>query len=171
MNDAHPPYPVTASTTPDVGRSYGDIPWPGNPRHLEAFRDHVELAVDLTRRPRSPRPPPSVDVPQNRDTRTSAPAAKIDLVLYTSAASAKSQKAVRMVRQVLELYEPSQVRFSTCDLAARPADGETDAVVFTPTLVKQGPGPRLSIIGNLEHAEILCELLDASGVDRRWPQE
>lgn len=92
---------------------------------------------------------------------------KVDLVLYTSAASDKSQRAVRAIRAVLERYDASQIRFSTCDLSTRPQDGEADAVMFTPTLVKQGPGPRTSIIGNLEHEEILCDLLDASGVDRR----
>jgi hypothetical protein len=59
------------------------------------------------------------------------------------------------------------VKFSTCDLSERPQDGEVDAVLFTPTLVKQGPGPRTSIIGNLQQEDILKELLDTSGVDRR----
>lgn len=93
---------------------------------------------------------------------------KIDLVLYTSPASEKSRRAMRAVEQVLRRYDMSQVRFVTCDLSKRPQDGDADSVVFTPTLVKQGPGPRTSIIGNLEREEILCDLLDASGVDRRW---
>ena len=92
---------------------------------------------------------------------------KIDLVLYTSAASEKSQKALRAVREVLEQYVSSQVKFSTCDLSTRPQDGEADSVVFTPTLVKQGPGPRTSIIGNLDQQDVLKDLLEASGVERR----
>ena len=88
-------------------------------------------------------------------------------MLYTSAASAKSQKALRAVREVLAQYVASQVKFSTCDLSTSPQDAEADSVVFTPTLVKQGPGPRTSIIGNLDQEEILKDLLDASGVDRR----
>ena len=95
------------------------------------------------------------------------PPPKIDLVLYTSAASEKSQKALRAVREVLDQYESSQVKFSTCDLSTRPQDAEADSVIFTPTLVKQGPGPRTSIIGNLNQEEVLKDLLDASGVDRR----
>ena len=95
------------------------------------------------------------------------PNPKIDLVLYTSAESEKSHKALRAVREVLAQYDSSQVNFSTCDLSTRPQDGEVDSVVFTPTLVKQGPGPRTSIIGNLDQEEILKDLLDASGVDRR----
>ena len=93
---------------------------------------------------------------------------KIDLVLYMSPASEKCQKALRAVQEVLAEYKSSQVKFSTCDLSKRPEDGEVDSVVFTPTLVKQGPGPRTSIIGNLDQKDVLKDLLDASGVDRRW---
>jgi len=93
---------------------------------------------------------------------------RIDLILYTSAVSVKSQRAVRAVQDVLRGYETSQIKFATCDLSQRPLDGDVHAVVFTPTLVKQGPGPRTSIIGNLENSDVLRDLLDASGVDRRW---
>jgi hypothetical protein len=93
---------------------------------------------------------------------------KIEIVLYTSPESEKSRRAMRAVEKVLKRYNAAQVRFTTCDLSQRPQDGEADSVVFTPTLVKQGPGPRTAIIGNLEREEILCDLLDASGVDRRW---
>jgi hypothetical protein len=65
------------------------------------------------------------------------------------------------------MYNSAQVKFSTCDLSQSPQEGEVDSVVFTPTLVKQGPGPRTSIIGNLDQEDILKDLLDASGVDRR----
>ena len=96
------------------------------------------------------------------------PPPRIDLVLYVSAASEKSRKALRAIQSVLELYVSSQVKFATCDLSERPQEGEVDAVLFTPTLVKLGPGPRTSIIGNLDHhQDILTDLLDASGVDRR----
>ena len=93
---------------------------------------------------------------------------RIDLILYTSAVSEKSQRAVRAVQEVLRGYDASQIKFVTCDLAQRPLEGDVHAVVFTPTLVKQGPGPRTSIIGNLENPGVLRDLLDASGVDRRW---
>jgi circadian clock protein KaiB len=94
--------------------------------------------------------------------------ARVDLVLYTSAASDKSQRAIRAIQAVLERYVASQISFSTCDLSSDPQEGDIDSVVFTPTLVKRGPGPRTSIIGNLEREDVLCDLLDASGVDRRW---
>lgn len=94
-------------------------------------------------------------------------APKVELVLYTSRESEKSQRAVRAVREVLTQYDESQVRLTMCDLSARPEEAEADSVVFTPTLVKQGPGPKTAIIGNLDGGDVLRDLLDASGVDRR----
>jgi len=133
---------------------------------VDAFLDRMlELTGETRRRHRAPA---GHHLPSRHKSDDAAdPPPKIDLVLYTSAASEKSQKALRAVREVLAQYVSSQVKFSTCDLSTRPQDGEVDSVVFTPTLVKQGPGPRTSIIGNLDHEEILKDLLDASGVDRR----
>ena len=94
-------------------------------------------------------------------------ATKIELVLYTSASSEKCMKALRTVRDVLDQYDTSQVKFSVCDLSGRPSLGDADSVVFTPTLVKRGPGPRTWIVGNLDQADLLVDLLDVSGVDRK----
>ncbi len=94
-------------------------------------------------------------------------ASRIELMLYTSAASEKSRKAIRAVERVLEQYDRSQVQFTICDLSERPAAGERDAVVFTPTLVKVAPSPRTWIIGNLDQPDLLADLLEVSGVDRR----
>jgi ActR/RegA family two-component response regulator len=95
------------------------------------------------------------------------PREKIELVLYTSAESEKCQRALRAIEGVLERYDAAQVRFRICDLSRSPERGEEDAVVFTPTLVKRGPGPRTWIIGNLENQDLLIDLLEVSGVERR----
>jgi circadian clock protein KaiB len=137
------------------------------PDDIDVFLERVrELTGETRRRLRGSNN--SAAVPPRHKANDDPPAApKIEIVLYTSAASAKSQKALRAIQGVLEMYVAAQVKFSTCDLSVRPQDGEVDSVVFTPTLVKQGPGPRTSIIGNLDQEEILKDLLDASGVDRR----
>ncbi len=134
---------------------------------IDAFLYRMQKVTGETRRRlRSSTGRQTVPSRQKANDRPEAPP-KIEIVLYVSAASEKSQKALRAIRAVLENYVSSQVKFSTCDLAQQPQDGEVDSVVFTPTLVKQGPGPRTSIIGNLDQEEILKDLLDSSGVDRR----
>jgi CheY-like chemotaxis protein len=92
---------------------------------------------------------------------------RIDLVLYTSPESDKCQKAIRVIQQVLDRYNAAQVRFTICDVARNPRLAQEDSVVFTPTLVKRGPGPRTWLIGNLDQTDLLVDLLEVSGVDRR----
>ena len=102
-----------------------------------------------------------------RDQHRPPKAVRLELVLYTSAASEKCQRALRTVQRVLEKYNASQVRFTIRDLSARPSSGDEDSVVFTPTLVKRGPGPRTWIVGNLEQEELVTDLFDVSGVERK----
>jgi circadian clock protein KaiB len=111
--------------------------------------------------------PPAKHRGLSRDNTRPGKATKIELVLYTSPASEKCQKALRTIRDVLDQYDTSQVKFTICDLSGRPSLGDADSVVFTPTLVKRGPGPRTWIVGNLDQAELLVDLLDVSGVDRK----
>jgi hypothetical protein len=88
-------------------------------------------------------------------------------VLYTSAASEKSQRALRTLQRVMDRFNASQVSLTITDLAAAPSGGEADSVVFTPTLVKRGPGPRTWIVGNLDQDDLLVDLFEVSGVDRK----
>jgi circadian clock protein KaiB len=136
---------------------------------LDAFLGHMsELAGEARRRVAfgGRQIPPRAATARDRRKPPAEP--KVELVLYTSRESDKSQRAIRAIEAVLDQYDRSQVRLTMCDLSARPEEGEADSVVFTPTLVKQGPGPRTAIIGNLDGGEVLRDLLDASGVDRRW---
>jgi CheY-like chemotaxis protein len=95
------------------------------------------------------------------------PRARIELVLYTSPESDKCQKALRTINQVLERFNLSQISFTICDVAKNPRRADEDSVVFTPTLVKRGPGPRTWLLGNLDQPEVLVDLLEVNGVDRR----
>ena len=101
------------------------------------------------------RPPPPKKAP------------RLELVLYTSAASEKSQRALRTLQRVIDKFNASQVSVIVKDLSTRPSDGDEDSVVFTPTLVKRGPGPRTWIVGNLDQDDLLIDLFDVSGVDRK----
>ena len=135
---------------------------------LEPLLDKMGQIVASTRRraSNSVRPPRAHRGTSNDGHRADKPA-KIELVLYTSSESEKSLKAIRSIRRVLEQYEAADISFAICDLSGRPNSAEEDAVVFTPTLVKRGPGPRTWIVGNLDHPELLADLLEVSGVRRR----
>jgi circadian clock protein KaiB len=124
---------------------------------------HRRNGRDTRRRTRLPAPHRGT----SHDNARPGKATKIELVLYTSASSEKCVKALRTIRDVLDQYDMSQVKFSICDLSGRPSLGDADSVVFTPTLVKRGPGPRTWIVGNLDQADLLVDLLDVSGVDRK----
>jgi hypothetical protein len=89
---------------------------------------------------------------------------RLELVLYTSA-SETCQRALRTLERVLDKFDASQVSVTVRDLAHAPASGDEDAVVFTPTLVKHGPGPRTWIVGNLDQDHVLIDLFKASGVE------
>lgn len=135
---------------------------------VDAFVARMEALEAQTRRIR-PVTPLGKKFPRSSPPAGAGGREKIELVLYTSTASEKCQKAVRTVRAVLDQYDMSQVKFSVLDLAAVDSFAAADGVIFTPTLVKRAPGPRTWIVGNLDQPDLLIELLDVSGVDRRKP--
>jgi CheY-like chemotaxis protein len=139
------------------------------PLDIDPFLDRMSevIAAAKRRRDASRLKPPLTRAASCDNGGRSGRRVKIELVLYVSPSSEKCQKALRTVDQVLQQYEASQVDYTVRDLSGVPASADEDAVVFTPTLVKRGPGPRTWIVGNLDQPELLVDLLELSGVDRR----
>jgi CheY-like chemotaxis protein len=93
---------------------------------------------------------------------------RVDLVLYISAASTASLKALRNMQRLLLEYEPAQIQFTVYDLSREnPKQANEDRIAFTPTLVKRSPDPRAWILGDLGDARIIADLLSLSGVERK----
>jgi two-component system response regulator GlrR len=92
---------------------------------------------------------------------------RVELVLYVSPSSPASAQARRNLERLLDAFEPSQIKYTVCDLVRDPLAGEDDRVAFTPTLVKRYPGPRTWILGTLRETQIIGDLLRASGVDAK----
>lgn len=93
---------------------------------------------------------------------------KIELTLYISSSSPSSLKALRNLRGLLSGYDAAQVRLVVIDLSKEgSAEADEDRIAFTPTLVKRRPDPKVWILGDLEDAEIVSDLLGHSGVDRQ----
>jgi CheY-like chemotaxis protein len=83
----------------------------------------------------------------------------VELILYISSRSPRSLAAVKTIKKVLARYSASRVKLTVCNLSDDPTAGIADAVAFTPTLVRRGPGPRTFILGHITSPELLLELL------------
>ena len=94
-----------------------------------------------------------------------AETSRIELVLYVSASSPPSVRAVANLRRILQRYKSDRIRCSICDLTANPEEGDVDQIAFTPTLCKRQPEPPMWILGDLAHPEPLVELLEFYGVE------
>ena len=92
---------------------------------------------------------------------------RVELVLYVSPNSPASAQARRNLEDLLAQFEPTQIKYSVCDLVRDPLGGEQDRVAFTPTLVKRYPAPRMWVLGNLRETEIVGDLLRVCGVDAK----
>jgi hypothetical protein len=68
------------------------------------------------------------------------------------------------MQRLLSRYDGRDVQFAICDVAANPQQAARDHVVFTPSLVKRHPGPRLWVFGDLAHANVVADILSACGV-------
>ncbi len=83
----------------------------------------------------------------------------VELVLYVSAHSVRSAAALNTIKQVLSRFSASRVKLTICDLSQQPAMGTEHSVTFTPTLVRNSPGPRTYILGHITSPELVLELL------------
>jgi DNA-binding response OmpR family regulator len=87
----------------------------------------------------------------------------VELVLYVSEASIACTRAERAMRDLLNRYG-DRVLFTVCDVAREPAQAAADHVIFTPSLVKRYPPPRLWIVGDLRHPRVVADVLAFCGV-------
>lgn len=89
---------------------------------------------------------------------------RVELVLYISAASPASVRAVVNAKRLLREYKAADVDLTICDLTKDPSAGDRDQIAFTPTLCKRAPEPPLWILGDLAQPGPLIELLEFYGV-------
>ena len=142
---------VIVTAHPEV-RELADVPVIQKPLDLDAFLDRVRRLTCVS----------PADEQEAR-----AVHQKLELVLYISSRSAASAAAVRNLQTFLADVDPADVKCSIVDLVERPLAGDADRIAFTPTLVKQHPGPRSWIVGTLHDPGILESLFRAAGVARR----
>lgn len=96
-------------------------------------------------------------------------APKLELTLYISSASLVSLRSLRMLERLLAEHDPTQVRLTVRDLAAEPlrAEEDVDHILFTPTLVKRAPAPRMWLVGDQAQERGLRDLMGFLGVEKK----
>lgn len=137
---------------PELVQSDPGITVVGKPIDLDGFLQQVARIMHM----------PAQDHGAGRPARPVP--AKVELVLYVSAASSASLVAQSNMERVLSKFNRDEIAYSTCDLQENPETAKDDRIVFTPTLIKRWPVPRLWISGDLRDSDIVGDLLSASGV-------
>jgi len=143
---------VVVTAHPEVIRPSAAYTVVGKPIDLDRFLEQVRRILNMS------------DGASRASSRPGNTPARIELVLYVSAASPASMQAQGNMARVLADFNRDEVAYSICDLQQNPETAEFDRVVFTPTLVKRHPAPRLWIIGDLRDGDVVADLLRASGV-------
>lgn len=96
------------------------------------------------------------------------PRRRVELMLYISSSSHSSLRALRNIRKLLDRYDANDVSLTVHDLSQKvTAEAEEDRIAFTPTLVRRYPGPRAWILGDLDNAEVVADLLTLAGVEEK----
>jgi CheY-like chemotaxis protein len=134
------------------------------------LQDMVRQVHSIVGPPEGPGPPPSVGTDRRRKTAEARAArarhgAKLELALYVTMPWPSSLRAKANLSRVLARVPGGQVRLAVCDLAREPERAELDNVLFSPTLVKVWPAPKMWILGDLSEADVLTDLLALCGIE------
>jgi circadian clock protein KaiB len=133
------------------------------------LQDVVRQVHSIIGPPEGPGPPAAVGSDRRRKSAEARAArarhgAKIELALYVTLPWPSSLRARANLKRVLTGANDGEVRLTICDLAKEPERAERDNVLFSPTLVKVWPEPKMWILGDLSEPEVLTDLLTLCGV-------
>jgi circadian clock protein KaiB len=133
------------------------------------LQDLVRQVHSIVGPPEGPGPPPSVGTERRRKTEEAQAArarhgAKLELALYVTLPWPSSLRAKANLSRVLARVREGEVLVQVCDLAHEPERAEKDNVLFSPTLVKVWPAPKMWILGDLSESDVLIDLLALCGI-------
>lgn len=84
---------------------------------------------------------------------------KYRLRLYVTGLTPRSTRAIEVVREICERHLTGQYDLEIIDVYQQPSRIGTDQIVAIPTLVREEPGPRRFIIGDMsDRARLLAGL-------------
>ena len=89
-----------------------------------------------------------------------APGPPYCLRLYVAGATARSNRAIRVMRQICEEHLANRCDFEVVDVYQHPELARTHQVIAVPTLVRSKPLPVRRMIGDLSDREKVMRLLE-----------
>lgn len=89
---------------------------------------------------------------------------RIELVLYVTPDSIPCHRAKAAMQAILEEYDASRIDFRVYDLNRHLRAAQRDRIIFTPTLVKRWPDPKVWVLGDLTRRRVVVDLLEMAGV-------
>lgn len=89
-------------------------------------------------------------------------AGEYSLRLYITGATPRSTRALANLKAVCEQHLAGRYVLEVIDIYQQPEAAVRHQIIAAPTLVKESPGPRRRVIGDLSNAESLLNALDLS---------
>lgn len=86
-----------------------------------------------------------------------------ELKLYVSGAAPNSVRAISNLQELLKIHLPGRFTLSIIDVHQEPAIAQREQIVALPMLVKEKPGPRRSMIGDMSNTE---KVLAGLGIEK-----
>lgn len=96
--------------------------------------------------------------------RTTLPETRIEFVLYVTPDSIPCHRAKAVMRDILKDYDANVIDFRIYQLDRHLKAAQRDRIIFTPTLVKRWPDPKVWILGDLTQRAVVIDLLEMAGV-------
>ena len=121
-----------------------------------------QLRMMLAPKDGTRRPPPQEDSMSR--TEAVSPETRIELVLYVTPDSIPCHRAKATMREILKDYDANYIDFRIYDLDGHLKAAQRDRIIFTPTLVKRWPDPKVWVVGDLTRRAVVIDLLEMAGV-------
>lgn len=78
---------------------------------------------------------------------------KLVLQLYVSGMTIKSMQAIENIKRICDKYLKDAFKLEIIDLYKNPEAAQEQQIIFSPSLIKQLPLPKRTLIGTFEDAE------------------
>lgn len=92
-------------------------------------------------------------------------AAEVLLRLFVTGTSQRSLRAIEATASLCRTLS-GRVKVEVVDVLEQPEQAETEKILATPTLIRQIPGPPRRLVGNLEEAARVIQLLGLEDLAR-----